>query len=319
MSYAALYALGNFTIDDIVLWPSGQTWMNQSGGNVLFAALGARIWLDQVGVLARLGSDYPREKLQEIAARGIRLCLHEVEAPTLHDWALYEANGGRQFINHLNSGSNEAMTLRADEIPAEHLQGRAYHLAPVPIHQQAALVARLKRPGCLISLDPHEAWIGGNEATLQAMLADVDFFLPSEIEAIRLFGRHAPEAAAQEFARYGPKGVVIKLGAEGSLVYDARRDRLTHVPIYPAQVRDTTGAGDAYCGGFLAGYLLTGDPIMAALHGTVSASYVVEAIGALATRQPPLAEARARLTFLIEKIAPILTVSEYGQEKNGLQ
>lgn len=308
MSDVALYTIGNFTIDDIVLWPSGQAWMNQPGGNVLFSALGARIWLDQVGILARLGSDYPREKLKEIAARGIRLGLCEVDAPTLHDWALYEANGGRQFINHLNSGSNEATTLLAAEIPAEHLQGRAYHLAPVPIHQQAALVARLKQPGRLISLDPHEAWIGGNETTLQDMLAEVDFFLPSEIEAKRLYGRHAPEAAAQEFVRYGPKGVVIKLGAEGSLVYDTGRGRLTHVPVYPAQVRDTTGAGDAYCGGFLAGYLLTGDPIMAALYGTVSASYVVEAIGALATRQPPLTEARMRLTSMIEKIAPIYTV-----------
>lgn len=308
MSDVALYTIGNFTIDDIVLWPSGQTWMNQPGGNVLFSALGARIWLNPVGILARLGSDYPREKLKEIAARGIRLGLHEVDAPTLHDWALYEANGGRQFINHLNSGSNEAMTLHAAEILAEHLQGRAYHLAPVPIHQQAALVSRLKQPGRLLSLDPHEAWISGNEKTLQVMLAGVDLFLPSEVEANRLYGGHAPEAAAQEFAGYGPKVVVVKLGAAGSLVYDAERRRLTHVPAYPAQVRDTTGAGDAYCGGFLAGYLLTADPIMAALYGTVSASYAVEAIGALATRQPPLAEARARLTRMVEKIAPIVTV-----------
>jgi ribokinase len=85
------------------------------------------------------------------------------------------------------------------------------------------------------------------------------------------------------------------------LVYDAAQGRLTHVPVYPAQVRDTTGAGDAYCGGFLAGYLLNSDPVIAALYGTVSASYVIEAIGALATQQPALAEAQARLVFLAEK------------------
>src|SRR6185503_19397211 len=133
MSEVILYTIGNFTIDDIVLWPGGQTWMNQPGGNVLFSALGARIWLDQVGLLARLGNDYPREKLKEIEARGIWLGLREVDTPTLHDWTLYEANGGRQFINHLNSGSNEGMTLHADEILSENLRGRAYHLAPVPV------------------------------------------------------------------------------------------------------------------------------------------------------------------------------------------
>lgn len=306
MSGATLYTIGNFTIDDIVLWPGGQTWMGQPGGNVLFSALGARVWLDQVGVLARLGNDYPRDRLREIEARGICLGLRKVEAPTLHDWALYEAIGARQFVNHLNSGSNEVMTLSADELPPDHLGGRAYHLAPVPIHQQAALVTRLKAAGRVISLDPHEAWLVGHEAMLRAMLADVDIFLPSQLEAQRLFGSDAPEDAAREFARWGPQVVVIKMGADGSLVYDRPHDRLTHVPVYPADVRDPTGAGDAYCGGFLAGYLLTGDPVMAAQYGTVSASYVVEAIGALATKQPTLAEAQARRVVVAERMQSAL-------------
>ena len=135
------------------------------------------------------------------------------------------------------------------------------------------------------------------------MLADVDLFLPSEVEVKRLCGQNAPEAAAREFAQYGPKVVVIKLGAEGSLVYDVSHDRLTPVPVYPARVADSTGAGDAYCGGFLAGYLLTSDPITAALYGTVAASYVVEAIGALATRQPTLAEAQDRRAVVAEQMA----------------
>ena len=302
MSGATLYTIGNFTIDDIVLWPGGQTWMGQPGGNVLFSALGARVWLDQVGVLARLGNDYPRDRLREIEARGICLGLHEVDAPTLHNWALYEANGARQFINHLNSGSNEAMTLNADELQPHHLGGRAYHIAPVPVDQQAALVARLKAVGRVISLDPHEAWIVGHEALLQAMLADVDIFSPSQLEAQRLYGSDAPQDAAREFARWGPQVVVIKTGADGSLVYDRTHDQLTHVPVYPAEVRDTTGAGDAYCGGFLAGYLLTRDPVTAAQYGTVSASYVIEAFGALATIQPTPAEAQARVAAVAERM-----------------
>ena len=272
--------------------------MGQPGGNVLFSALGARIWLDSVGIIARLGNDYPRARLTELEARGLHLALVEVDASTLHDWVLYEADGGRQFINHLNSGSNKAATIEPDEIDADHLGGAAYHIAPVPAPQQAALVAKLKHLGCLISIDPNENWISGNEAVIQAMLADVDFFLPSELEARMLYGANAPEAAARAFAQFGPKAIVSKLGAEGSLVYDTDHDQLIHVPIYPAQVRDTTGAGDAYCGGFLASYLLTGDAVMAARHGTVSASYVVEAIGGLATARPDPAEAQERLAVI---------------------
>jgi ribokinase len=295
VSRVRLYTLGNFTIDDIVRWPDGLAFMGQPGGDALFSALGARVWLERVGLLARLGRDYPRDRLAAIEARGLCLGLAPVDAPTLHDWALYEADGNRQFINHINSGGNEAMTLSPDEIAPEHLEAEAYHLAPVPSYQQLALARRLRRPGVWLSIDPHYGWIQGREAEIHALIALADFFLPSRLEARLIFGSDAPEAAARAFSSLGPTVVVIKLEADGSLVYDAAAGRMAYVPIYPAQALDTTGAGDAYCGGFLAGYLLTQDPFAAAQYGTVSASYVVEAVGALATPQPDREAALARL------------------------
>lgn len=298
MRGAELYTVGNLTIDDIVIWPDGQTWMGQPGGNALFSALGARIWLERVGILARLGWDYPRPQLEAMARRGLVLGLHPVDAPTLHNWALYEADGGRQFVNHLNSGTNEEATLRPGEIAEEHRNGRAYHVAPVPLLLQNALVQTLKRPQRLISLDPHYAWIGKHDATLEAMLAVVNFFLPSQYEARLLYGADDPVAAARAFAACGPEVIVIKMGGEGALVYETASGRLTHVTAYPAAVQDTTGAGDAFCGGFLAGYLLTGNAVTAAQYGTISASYVIEAVGALAVYQPSLAEAQERVACL---------------------
>jgi len=57
---------------------------------------------------------------------------------------------------------------------------------------------------------------------------------------------------------------------------------IDHVPAAFANVVDVTGAGDAFCGGFLAGFLATDDPVAAAAHGVVSASFVVETRGAVA-------------------------------------
>jgi ribokinase len=162
------------------------------------------------------------------------------------------------------------------------------------------MVKWLKRRNCLVSVDPHELWITGYETILQSMLAEVDCFLPSRFEARLCYGLDAPEEAVRAFAEWGPEVVVIKLGAEGSLVYEAGQRRVTHIPIYPAQVRDTTGAGDAFCGGFLAGYLLTGNPITAAQYGTVSASYIIEGVGALATAQPSFEDVQRRLAIVSE-------------------
>ena len=50
----------------------------------------------------------------------------------------------------------------------------------------------------------------------------------------------------------------------------------------PVDTVDTIGAGDAYCGGFLAGLVETGDPLEAGLRGTVSASFAVQGYGAQA-------------------------------------
>jgi ribokinase len=57
---------------------------------------------------------------------------------------------------------------------------------------------------------------------------------------------------------------------------------------------DPTGAGDSFCGGFLAGYKKTYDPLQAALYGNVSASLKVEGSGAFYPLDvlPGLAEAR---------------------------
>jgi ribokinase len=79
------------------------------------------------------------------------------------------------------------------------------------------------------------------------------------------------------------------------LVCDANTGALIHTPAFPAAVVDTTGAGDGYCGGFVTG-LAVGRPVAeCAAMGAVSASYIVEACGALETYRPAPAERRSRL------------------------
>jgi sugar/nucleoside kinase (ribokinase family) len=99
---------------------------------------------------------------------------------------------------------------------------------------------------------------------------------------------------AAGMAAYGCEIVVIKRGGRGQLLYDSATRSRWEVPPYPARVANLFGAGDAFCGGFLAGYRQAFDPLEAVLCGNISASLAIEgnefyyALDAM----PGLAEAR---------------------------
>src|SRR5580765_3088061 len=103
---ADVWVLGNLTIDDVVR-SDGTTAMGLCGGGAVYAALGARLWSTRVGVCARLGSDFPKRYLAELAAAGIELRLTPVATRTMRNWALYESSGRRRFVAHLDGGTHD--------------------------------------------------------------------------------------------------------------------------------------------------------------------------------------------------------------------
>jgi hypothetical protein len=81
-------------------------------------------------------------------------------------------------------------------------------------------------------------------------------------------------------------------------LYDADRGRKWEIPAYPARVHNPTGAGDAFCGGFLAGYQRTYDPLEAVLYGNVSFSLVAEGEGPFYALDALPGLPQARLEYL---------------------
>ena len=297
-----LNTVGHLTIDDIVLY-TGETHMGTIGGAALYAAVGARVWTTKVGLVARLASDYPEEGLATLERLGFELYLCPVGYLSIKNWALYEENGRRTFILRFNSGGYDELAVRPEDMPPSVLDAGACHIAPMPTEHQGNLAKFFKKHGRLVSLDPHFDYITGHEDEFYSMLGDVDLFLPSREEAALGFGRDDPEAAIVEFARAGPRIVAIKLASEGSLVYNAETRTLAHIPIVHTSVVDVTGAGDSYCGGFATAYLLHGDATLAGCCGTVSASYVVEHLGAPATLEAGFSDAQERLHKVQDGVA----------------
>ena len=295
--------IGNLTIDDIILYDTEQMFLECCGGNALYAAIGAKVWKADPTLICRAGNSYPEFELQKLPAFGIKTCLTRVDYNDIRNWALYEPGGARQFINHISSWSNTDLSVRGDEITDDCLGMEGYHVAPMPIQQQISVLERVYRQG-VISWDPYIYSLfeeAGRKLAYQAMQY-VDIFLPSQEEATAMFQSNDMLAAARSFADAGANVVAIKMSTRGSLLYLKSTNEFFQIPIYPCNAIDPTGAGDAYCGGFLTGYLETGDPISAACYGTVSASYVTEYVGALTTFDADFSTAPDRRKTVTDRV-----------------
>jgi len=117
-------------------------------------------------------------------------------------------------------------------------------------------------------------------AVMHAACAEADIVLPSLEDAVMLTGLAAPAAIVDFYLRLGPSIVVLKLGAQGALLGTAAG----HIPIppFPCNPVDGTGAGDTFCGSFLARLLAEDTPLQAAEYAAAAAALKTEGYGAVA-------------------------------------
>jgi sugar/nucleoside kinase (ribokinase family) len=275
-----LVCAGNLLVDDVVC-PDGRTHMGEAGGAMLYTALGANLWNARVGIVSVAGSDYPLGTLAALEARGVDLGgVRKLGRPGVRTWLLYE-KAGRRELHQLERPSHVEVSPRPDGVPDAYRSARALHLSPMPLECQRAFVHRWAgRSGTLISLDPHEPVREQNLDLWLEVLEHVDAFFAGEDE-LRLEGvAEDPRAALGRLARGRTKLVAFKRGAAGGLLYDRAGRRFIEWSGHPAPVADSTGAGDAFAGGFLAG-LLAGSNLETALQqGAVSASFATDDWGA---------------------------------------
>ncbi len=114
---------------------------------------------------------------------------------------------------------------------------------------------------------------------LTTAAARTDIVFASDDEAKLLFGDESPDAIADRFLGMGAKIVVAKQGAKGALL--ATTENRTPIPPAPSTPVDSSGAGDAFAGSFLAWYLETGDPHLAATKAAEVAAATVSGLGAV--------------------------------------
>ena len=245
---------------------------------IVAARLGARV--EFVGVT---GSDYlARMLIDDMQDNGVGVQhLRQTAEPTAVIAVMIHPGGERTFYSFRGA----AISAPYGPIPADLIQpGDFLHLSGYSFQDECSrgtahrLIAQGKAAGATISLDPsfHSAQDFRNK--LLPVMGDVDIIFPNGEEAKRITGESAVERAAAAIRSFGPKTVVIKLGAAGCHLAVHRGG--VHVPAYPArEVIDTTGAGDAFCGGFLTGLLRGLEAPDAARLGHAAAAQVIACRG----------------------------------------
>ncbi|RCG32507.1 SIS domain-containing protein [Sphaerisporangium album] len=287
--------IGNLTIDDVVR-PDGTVRMASPGGNVVYAALAARLWNPVTAVVTRRGDDLPPGILETLGGRGVDTsAVRAVEGPTVRNWVVYEDDGRRHWIYRTPRERSAQVAVRPGDLPEEWLRdGPVVHVAAMPLPAAAALVehVRAHAPGALITLDTHEDW--ADRDAVMELAARCDVFVPSREELAALAGFDDPVRAVALLRERGVPAVVVKLGGDGALVGADGMPAPEAIPARPARVADTTGAGDTFCGA-LAAALASGLSLPeAARRGVATAAWAVEDYGSLALAGLTPEDARRR-------------------------
>lgn len=290
----SIVLLGNLLVDDVVL-ADGTTRMGQSGGALLYGALGATLWESRPGLVSVLGDDYPARVLEMLEERGVDLTgVHPLGRPGVRTWLLYEGPV-RRLIHRLGCPAHEEVSPRPALIPSEWTAARAFHLAPMPFDVQRALLTALRARPAFVSIDPH---LPVTEETLhewREVLADADAFLPGEDELLLEGAHEDPRRALPRLVNGRLRFVVFKRGANGGVLYDAHDERFYSWDARAAVVLDQTGAGDAFGVALILAHL-EGLPIEACLQrAVVTASFAVAGWGPEALLAATRADAEARL------------------------
>ncbi|MFG2678028.1 carbohydrate kinase family protein [Streptomyces sp. NPDC048392] len=270
-------AVGTDTAASIRRLPGG------AGANVAcWAAYGG---CGDVRLLGRVGGDASVWHERELAAHGVRpLLVVDAAAPTGTVICLVDTadSAERTFLTDsgasLRIGPGDWSDTLLDGVGRLHLSGYLLFSEPSRALVSVALAAARAR-GVPVSLDPASAGFLtelGVDRFL-GLVEGVDVLLPSRDEACLLTGLPDAADAAAKLSRHVPL-VIVKQGAEGALV--ARSGAVSaRVAAVTASPRDSTGAGDAFTGTFLATLLGGAEPGEAAAAGCRAGATAVERVG----------------------------------------
>ncbi|MDE2197635.1 MAG: sugar kinase [Rhodospirillales bacterium] len=262
------------------------------GGDTSNAAVAAARQGARVGYLTALGRDDAGDRFLALWREEGVECGHVLRSET-RGTAVYfvrHAAEGHSF-QYFRAGS-AASALAPADVPEPLVSGaRMLYASGISqaISDSAAdavfhAITLARHRGVQIAYDTNyrpRLWPPARAAAvIHAAMAQTDIALPGMEDATALTGLTDPDAVADFYLRLGPKLVVLKQGAAGALL--ATPEGRVRIPPFPCTPVDATGAGDTFCGSFLARILAGDAPLQAARYAAVAAALQTQGFGAVA-------------------------------------
>ncbi|MCX5494022.1 carbohydrate kinase family protein [Kaistia dalseonensis] len=306
-----ILAMTNLIIDD--LWLADGTHHPATlGGAVVYAATAAAFWWPEVAMITGVGSDLEKVTRGRLRDFGLRTEGEIVrDKHTIQSRLVYFEDGERTETPAYGPDHFAGMELTPDEIPAALLPAAGTYIFRNlwPEFWASYETRRGDLGTTLWELQGDVAEIRHWPA-IRAILPSVDIFSLNLTEARGILGIDDPDAILRELNRAGARTVVLRMGGEGALIGDAHRQLRLRPP--PTPVIDVTGGGNAFCGGFLAGWCLKpGDLEHAARCAAASAARALAQYGPANPRERAGLAALAATTEIDRREAsPALSFNE---------
>lgn len=264
------------------------------GGSATYFSLAASFFTN-VRVVAVVGHDFSDAHFRLLKTRGVDVTgIERVKGKTFQ-WT-------GEYGDDMNVAITKDTRLNVfkqfnPSIPSHFRKSDVVFLANIDPELQENVLRQIKKPR-LVVCDTMNFWIENKREALRKTISRAHILLLNDGEARQLTEESSLLKAAKSIMALGPKTVVIKRGEYGAMMF--HKGSIFIAPAFPLEsLRDTTGAGDSFAGGFV-GYLSTRDRLQektlrqAVIFGSVMASFDVQNFSVDSFKKLTLSQIKSR-------------------------
>jgi len=274
-AHRSLLVVGSVALDDID-GPFGPH-RDLLGGSASFIARAASYFTRNVSVVGVIGDDFPQRHVDELAAIGVDTSgIERTPGETFHWVGRYAPDLATRETLDTRLGVFAAFQPKLHDA---HKGAQLVLLGNIDPVLQLDVLRQVREP-TLVAADTMNLWIDIKREDLVATLARVHTLMINDEEARQLADEHNLRRAAGKILKMGPSSLIIKRGDAGALLFHG--GGAFAAPAMPlSEVKDPTGAGDAFAGGLM-GYLAYAGDLSpstirtAMIMGSVMGSFAVE-------------------------------------------